>query len=856
MDQATLDEFGETLGISYKVIDNLSDGKKTYTAQIVLTNNCDKELKYEDWAIYFCHLRMIEPDHLPHSTWYDIKDAGVKFTHVNGCLFKLSPTEKFKTIKKGDTVKLQFKAQHFSVARSDIMPNWYLLFPTLRPVLIKCTIGEDLAFVEPFDTEEAWKRFDYELQDGSTRYDHYNPYNLLERFDRNKCVDPGPTGTTVLPRPLKMSVNEESRVQILPEKWILCADEELDNERQILANALRITSINNRKTEHKIHLKLDPQLKINGEDCCSELYTVSVATDSIRVSARSPPGVFYGIQTLLSVRRRDGTFPECEIEDRPRYGYRGMHLDVSRNFHSKAQVMKLLDAMAKYKLNKFHFHLTDDEGWRLEIPDLEELTQVGARRGHVNQTDMNSLLPLLGSGPGFDTSGTGHYTVEEYREILLYAKQRHIEVIPEIDMPGHSHAAIKSMKARHKLFMAQNDKGKAEEYLLSDLDQDIKSVSHSVQMFLENAMNPGLESTYTFVKKVVMELKKMHEGISPLRVFHFGGDEVPYEAWEGSPACASLVDSGEVKSMEKLMEHFVTRVADIVAECGLDVGAWQDGIISDESDRQPIKRGKFKSQDVLVYAWQNVWEMGLAGCAYRLANNGYKVVMSQGTHLYFDHPYEPDPEERGLYWACRHLDTRKAFSYMPDNLYANADVRLTGEPIDKDYIKRHKEDHDDLKKPENIIGIQGQLWTELVRTWDQMDSMIFPRLLCVAERAWHKAEWEAESDADRQQEGQDLDWARFAHILGSKELARLDSMGVAYHLPPLGARYLVEACNVELNTAYPGLPIVYSLDGGQTWTEYTEKIDLVLDRDIHMVTRSLDGKRSSRSVVMNKSQIV
>lgn len=208
----------------------------------------------------------------------------------------------------------------------------------------------------------------------------------------------------------------------------------------------------------------------------------------------------------------------------------------------------------------------------------------------MNKTDLSSLLPLLGSGPGFDTSGSGYYTVEEYRELLRYAKQRHIEVIPEIDMPGHSHAAIRSMKARHQKYMATKDRNKADEYLLSDLDHDTSSGSHSVQMYSENAMNPGMESTYKFVNKVVVELKKMHEGIMPLQVFHFGGDEVPYEAWEGSPACMSLIDADEIQSSEDLMEYFVSRVANIVAKNDLDVGAWQDGIIPDESDLKPIAR--------------------------------------------------------------------------------------------------------------------------------------------------------------------------------------------------------------------------------------------------------------------------
>ena len=250
--------------------------------------------------------------------------------------------------------------------------------------------------------------------------------------------------------------------------------------------------------------------------------------------------------------------------------------------------------------------------------------QVGARRGHVNKMDMNCLLPLLGSGPDFSSSGSGYYSVKEYREILQYAKDRHIEVIPEVDMPGHSHAAIQAMKARYQKYKDMKQTKKAEEFMLIDLDDT--SLGRSVQMFADNSMNPGLESTYAFVKKVVEEVKKMHEDISPLTTFHFGGDEVPYESWEGSPACTALVDSEEVESWEHLMEYFVTRVADIVSEYNLNLGAWQDGVITDEVSLKPVKRSKFKNKEVLVYAWQNVWESGLSGCAYKLANADYKVI--------------------------------------------------------------------------------------------------------------------------------------------------------------------------------------------------------------------------------------
>lgn len=238
-------------------------------------------------------------------------------------------------------------------------------------------------------------------------------------------------------------------------------------------------------------------------------------------------------------------------------------------------------------------------------------------------TEQICLVPLLGSGPDFDTSGSGYYSVEDYKEILLYAKKQHIEVIPEIDIPGHSHAALKAMKARYDKYVAENDIKSAEEYLVTDKND--LGLYKSVQMFTENAMNPGVESTYKFIDKVVRELKDLHADISPLKTFHFGGDEVPYEAWQGSPSCKKLVESGEVESFDKLMEYFVKRVAKIVSDHDLALGAWQDGVIHDDVLLEPVSRSEFPNKDVLVYAWQNVWESGLAGCAYKLANEGYKV---------------------------------------------------------------------------------------------------------------------------------------------------------------------------------------------------------------------------------------
>lgn len=248
--------------------------------------------------------------------------------------------------------------------------------------------------------------------------------------------------------------------------------------------------------------------------------------------------------------------------------------------------------------------------------------QIGSKRGH-DLSERTCILPMLGSGPHLTSSGSGFYSVEDYQEILRFAKKRHIKVIPEIDMPGHSHAAVMAMKARFYKYKKTGDMQKAEEFLLCSVNDSL--LAQSVQMFSENSMDPGLESTYRFVDKVVGEVQKMHEPIAPLETFHFGGDEVPYETWEDSEACIALVKNKKVQDFSKLMEYFVKRVAKIVAKHDLMMGAWQDGVIHDEVDLEPVERKEFPNKEVHVYTWQNVWESGLSGCAYRLANNGYKV---------------------------------------------------------------------------------------------------------------------------------------------------------------------------------------------------------------------------------------
>jgi len=300
-----------------------------------------------------------------------------------------------------------------------------------------------------------------------------------------------------------------------------------------------------------------------------EAYELAVDPAGIRIVGNSRTGVFYGLQSLRSLLPPPApgaagiVLAAVRIVDAPRFGYRGLHLDVARNFQPKASVLRVLDLMARYKLNVLHFHLTDDEGWRLEIPGLPELTDVGARRGH-SLDSANWLPPAYGSGPDVDRPfGSGYFSRSDYVEILRYAAARHIEVIPEIEMPGHARAAIKAMDARARSLTAAGNAAAARQHLLSEAED--RSAYKSVQDFPDNVMNPALESTYAFIQKVVDEVVALHRDAGvPLRNLHMGGDEVPAGVWEKSPAVQAYMKANGLASVDEMWFAFYGRVEKIL----------------------------------------------------------------------------------------------------------------------------------------------------------------------------------------------------------------------------------------------------------------------------------------------------
>ncbi|KAL8594715.1 hypothetical protein ACOMHN_051661 [Nucella lapillus] len=847
VNQETLDYMAKHVEVRYEVLDNLQDSLKTYSCQITLTNRGQRPLPARGWVLHFSQPYLVEPDHHPYPQGLLLPEQGVRFRHLQGGVFSMEPEEGFEEIPPGGSRKVRYLSENFSVARTDVMPNWYLGAPGLEPRTVVVTAGEKLDWVGDFDTEHKWKRYDYKQPDAEG-HDRYDPYTAATRYAVNKVKDLGGAGKRVIPTPAHLELSDGAHLRLDTKDWAIFAPHTFLTQAVWLGERLGINVVRRQPKSRAIVFKMaDIKVtagtrQLGGPEAYS--LTVDPAADLIEIQASHPPGAFYAAMSLLNLKDEEDKVPQAVIRDAPRYEYRGLMLDVARNFHPVADVLRLLDLMAQYKLNKLHLHLTDDEGWRIQIPGLQELTEVGGRRCH-DLKEKQCLLPFLGSGPSPTPRGSGYYTMEDYRDILLYAAQRHIQVIPEVDMPGHGHAAIRAMEARKSRLLSGSNSSDAYRYVL--VEEDDPSWYKSVQQFTDNAINPCLPSTYAFLATLLTALTAAHRDLAPLTLFHFGGDEVARGAWLNSTACRRLLASPEFQSQgyTGLKEYFGRQVSNITARLGLNLAAWEDGVM--ESGSTPYDRSLLANQHVYAYAWDNVWAWGVAYRAYKLANAGFKVVMAQATHLYLDHPYEPDPEERGLYWATRFTSTRKSFSFMPSDLYANADVSRSGDPVkQEDLCGKDGESCVPLTKPQNIAGMQAHLWSELIRTRQQADYMLFPRLLAIAERAWHEPTWEQEKTNQQARErGREADWVDFANTLGYRELARLDRQGIEYRVPPPGA--IVSDGKLLTNVPYPGLSVEYSQDGGTTWCHISGDLPLT-SRSVLLRTRSAAGGRYSRVI--------
>ena len=432
---------------------------------------------------------------------------------------------------------------------------------------------------------------------------------------------------------------------------------------------------------------------VKDEKLATEGYTLTVNKNGIQIKANTNTGLFYGWQTLQQIMptaiyakakqaNTNWQIPYVSIVDKPRFEWRGMMLDVSRHFFSKADVKVFIDDMARYKYNRFHWHLTDDQGWRIEIKSLPKLTEVGAWRAERKGKWMNTTTPLMSEPRTYG----GYYTQDDIKEIVAYAKSKFIEVIPEIDVPGHSMAMIAAYPQLSTTPNYPYQVNVGEEFM------DWEGLNGHATAKIDNSLDPSNETVFDYLDKIFGEIAPLF----PFEYIHMGGDENAKNNWEKSKNVQALMKKEGLKNMNEVQSYFVKRVQKIINNKGKKMMGW-DEILEGGLDGSAA-----------VMSWR-----GVKG-GIEAAKKGHKVVMSPSTYNYLDY-YQGEITAEGKVYAG--LRMKKTYSFDP-----------VPEGVD----------------PNLIIGNQGNQWTEQLQNMRNVQYMTWPRAMAIAETSWspkEKKDW-------------------------------------------------------------------------------------------------------------------
>lgn len=413
-----------------------------------------------------------------------------------------------------------------------------------------------------------------------------------------------------------------------------------------------------------------------------EGYRLLVSKNGITLLAKKPAGLFYGTQTLLQLFPADKkinnwAIPFVTIEDHPRFGWRGLMLDVARHFFTVAEVKDFIDQMVKYKFNLLHLHLTDDQGWRLQIKSLPKLTEVGAWR--VERT--GNFGTLSKPKPGEPTTYGGFYTHDDIKELVKYAADRFVNILPEIDVPGHSLAAL---AAYPELSCTPG------EYYVSPGDRFMIWPGGGQHFYgtLDNTICPANEKAYEFLDKVFTEVAELF----PFSYIHMGGDETARNFWEKSEQIKALMQKEELKDLDEVQSYFVKRVEKIINSKGKKMIGWDE-----------ILQGGL-APNAAVMSWR-----GMKG-GIEAAKQGHEVVMSPADFAYLDYMQGDAIMEPPVYATLR---LNKAYQFDPAPV-----------GIDEKLVK----------------GGQANIWTEQIYNTRHLQYMIWPRAFAIAEALWSPKE--------------------------------------------------------------------------------------------------------------------
>ena len=525
----------------------------------------------------------------------------------------------------------------------------------------------------------------------------------------------------------------------------------------------------------------------------NEGYELSVNSTGIHIKANKPAGIFYAVQSLLQllpkeiesrspVKNVSWQVPFVTIRDYPRFGWRGLMLDVSRHFFTKQEVKDFIDEMVKYKYNLLHWHLTDDQGWRIEIKSLPKLTEVGAwnvkREGRFN-----TFSP---PEPNEPRNFGGFYTQADIKEVIQYAKARFVDILPEVDIPGHSLAAI---AAYPELSCTEG----ADKYQVNSGEKFMNWYAGGFSAIIDNTLCPANEKVYPFLDKVFTEVAALF----PFDYIHVGGDECAKNFWEKSDAIKQLMQKEGLKNMLEVQSYFEKRIEKIIESKGKKVIGWDE-----------ILEGGL-APNAAVMSWR-----GIKG-GIEAAKMGHQVVMSPTTFVYLDYMQGDAIIEPPVYATLR-LNTAYSFEPVPDGV-----------------------------DPKLIKGGQANLWTEQVFNTRHLQYMIWPRSLAVAECLWSPKEKKNWDDFVRRTEAtlqrmdvQQIKYARSLYDAGftvKKDASFNDSLSIELFTEVNGLDIYYSFDNSNPDKFYP---------------KYTHALSVPKDADMLKVITYRDGAPIGRQLDM------
>lgn len=654
-------------------------------AALTITNNTNQPIEKDGWILGFSLMSL----HPLYAEGDELRE-----TEVMASYHTIEPTAAFVPLAPNEsrTFKLRYKGS--AIRESSHPEGFFLVRGDEQPVSIPCTFAPYTRKEQMTRGIETWLKTPY--ADGEYMYEY-----IEQRHSDN------------VPQLIK---------------W----DE--GNEPPVLPALNILPSPKSYKLSELPHKPLGQLPRVEYfRGLPSESYLIEVKNDTVWIGYGDKAGLFYADVTLAQLAEDTQI---SLISDSPDLPHRALMLDIVRNYYPADSIRRVIDVMASLKLNVLHLHLSDDEGWRIEIPTLPQLTQNGSSRGYTTD-EKDCLYPFYCGGWDKNdklSTANGYLTREEYIQLVRYAGERFIRIIPEIDMPGHMRAMKKAMGG-----LLTDSVLEQREYL-------------SAQNYTDNVIAVTRPEALPTMRTVIETFVEMHkEAGYPLQVFNIGGDEVP---------------KGALTREEH--QTFIDGVLDILKEYKLQPAGWEEMTHFCKPESQAI-----------CYSWHNGFQK-----AQEMADTGYPVVLATANHLYFDFAYCHQHEEKGLNWGG-YTDEFDAFDWQP---------------------MEHK----------NVIGLSAQLWSEVIRSFSQVEWQLYPKMFGLSERAWNNAS--------------PLSVTEYADLVYGTYLPLLAEQGSNFHLLQPGIH--IENGIVLMNSIYPAGEIIYTLsfaDGRTEQAAYSEPFALPAD---------------------------